>query len=287
MAEEKESYLIPGATFPNKEIKTTLDEEESAKNCEPQTWSNCDCTTFNVRKGPNYSVNGQKAPSKAGLYKIFAIDTFRSAKKVKNVSKYFKVPKLKYIKDSKIPPVVIINVMVPNYSPPTFSWSDKTDGDGFSIIIFAELTKESRELIEKGELSPSLRLFKNFVNAAPDSSYRSCFKGICRIMNNSQASYGMIAQTLVSRYNSTPFLCRTTTSFYLKEEHYFEIEIDSHRFGKIARQGLSNVRDYLSSVVFDFGFVIEGRPDAELPEQMLCAARISKTGTKFCTNFPL
>lgn len=192
---------------------------------------------------------------------------------------------MKYIKVSKIPPVVIFNVMVPNYSPPY--WNDKDDGDGFSIIIFAELTDESRELIEKGELTPSLRLFRNFVNAAPDSTYRKCLKGICRIMNNKSASYGMVAQALVSRYNSTPFLCRTSTTFYLKEGHFFEIEIDSHRFGKVARQGLAHVRDYLSSVVFDFGFVIEGRPDAELPEQMLCAARISKTGTKHCTKWPL
>jgi hypothetical protein len=48
------------------------------------------------------------------------------------------------------------------------------------------------------------------------------------------------------------------------------------RFGFLAKKGLNYLQGKFSQMIFDIGFVIEGRADEELPEQVLGVTRFSR-----------
>jgi len=138
------------------------------------------------------------------------------------------------------------------------------------------------------DLSPALRLMHRFVkeeDIVPATALRQRFKAITRIVNLESVNCNAASKKLVQSYNGTPFLIKTTSRFY-HGPHYFECDVDVHRFSYLARVGLAGVRETLKSVVFDFAFVIEGHSDSELPEQILSAARLSKVDMNSATKFP-
>jgi len=286
---DRSDLLKPGL-IPHQPLeKFDLDEKSILKNCHPGTWSNGDGTTFNVRLGPDYKTTGIKAPSNEALYKIFAFDAYcTKEKKINNISRFYDMPVRPPASDKyEIPPVLLINVLVPDYEPPLWG-AGPTDGKGYSMVFFGELSKSSRELLRKGKLSPALKLFEAFIRGGKKGKHGDCLKCIARIVNPEEAtnSYGMITGLLVSRYNGTPFLARDSPSFYYVPGKYFAIDLDAHLFGKVARKGLGAVKDYIEKVIFDFAFVIEGRSDEENPEQILASIRVSKTGKSKAKQFP-
>jgi len=185
-----------------------------------------------------------------------------------------------------IPPVILINVLVPDYE--TSLIGGATDGKGYSMVFFAELTSASRKLLCENKLSPALKLLQSFVLGGKEGKHGDCFKCIARIVNKIEAvkSYGNIPGLLVSKYNGTPFLARGSTTFYYVREKYFAIDLDVHLFGKIARKGLGYVKDSIEKLVYDFAFLIEGRKERYYPEQILATVRVSKTGINKARKFP-
>jgi len=280
--------LIPGM-FRETRCKEFMMEEDSVlKSTIPRTWCNASGKTFNVRIGPDYEVHGKKAPSLDTFYKVFAVDIYSSEKKISNIARFYSIPRRPTVPgEFDIPPVLVINVMTPEYAPSWFS--PLIDGPGFSFIIFAELKEWVRETLKEGKLSSSLELYQEFVRGGKDSKYSDCFKVIARICNNKEASkhYGGIAKNLVDNYNGKPFLARTSTQFYYTPKHYFAIDLDIHVFGKIARRGLYSIKDFFGNLVIDCGFVIEGRSNNELPEQLVAALRMVKLDQKLAKPFPL
>jgi len=121
----------------------------------------------------------------------------------------------------------------------------------------------------------AVRLLHHFIAAEPGSDLRQRFKAITRMINVDQVGLGAASKKLVTMWNATPFLIRTCSVFH-HGPNYFEVDIDVHRFSYTARLGLSGVRERTKDVVFDFGFVIEGHSDFELPENMLGAVRLCK-----------
>jgi len=155
----------------------------------------------------------------------------------------------------------------------------KEDGRGYNLVFSFLLSNQSRELL-KGESSNALRLLHRFIDNVENQSdsksdIRKQFKAICRVFNPDEAIANSAARKMVHTYNSTPFVIRTCSDF-MRGESYFEVDVDVHRFGYPARLGLSMLKDSVKNIVWDFGFVIQGNPDDELPEQMLGGARFSK-----------
>jgi len=286
---EEHQLLIPGL-IPRHPLKRLyLDEERVLTDSVPGTWSNGEGASFQVRLGPNYSTTGIKAPSFGSIYDIFAFDGYKtSKKKINDISRFYKIPTRPVVPgDHDIPPVLIINVLVPNYNPALVG-KGMTDGVGYSMVFFGELNELSRTQISSGNLTPALRLYQEFLRGGKNSKYGDRLKCIARILNTKEASksYGRVAKALVSKYNGTPFLARDSTSFKYVPGQYFAIDLDAHLFGKMAKKGLSKIKDYMDKVVFDFGFVIEGRNDQENPEQILASIRVCKTGGNRAKQFP-
>eukprot|EP01083_Nonionella_stella_P212817 768127_1 len=272
----------------------TMDEDKIESTCRPLSWSNCDATTFNVRRGPNY-VAGQKSPSKKALYKVFAMDAYKLPKKINkifqfiNIDKYINKYKSKLSNGNDIlPPLFILNCMVPNYPPEIMG--GRSDGEGYQLLIYAHLTNEiEKEIINCNEkdMRPSVKLLRDFIHSdLVNSEIRNRFKVIARVMNPNYTDFGFLANRLVKRYNGKPFLARTSSTFYYQPYKYFAADIDVHVFGYPARQGLSYVKDTIQTAIYDIGFVIEGHTNDQLPEQILACCRVSKMGVDLCKLFP-
>lgn len=96
-----------------------------------------------------------------------------------------------------------------------------------------------------------------------------------------------MANKLVHQYNGTPFLIRTTSTFYHGERNkYFEIDIDVHRFSYPARVGLSGIRERLRNVVIDVAWLVEGQTDEELPEQVASSCRLYRLDFDAAVQLP-
>ena len=115
--------LLPVGLLPKYEQQTfILDQDLVEKSSPIHGWSLCDSTTFNLRIGANY-VSGQKAPSRQSLYEPFAMDTYSVPYKINQITQFMNtakyIDKFKYRMNEKypLPPLLIINIMVPDYSP--------------------------------------------------------------------------------------------------------------------------------------------------------------------------
>ena len=298
-SEHKSLGLLEAGILKQHEIeKFTMNQTDIHKQCVPLTWSNCDATSFEVRRGPNY-VSGQKSPSKKALYTIFAVDAYTTSRKIHKIWKYVDIEQ--HIKRHEtpynaksfpLPPLFVLNVMIPNYPPELMGGKD--DGEGLAVIIYAHISRETRAELEtyakapnKSTLRPAVDLLQRFIHSdLVNSEVRNRFKCICRLMNPKHTDFGFLGNRLVGRYNSKPFLARTSSTFYHEPGQYFAADIDVHVFGYPARQGLSYVKNTLSSAVYDLGMTIEGHSNDELPEQILACCRVSKIGFDVAKSFP-
>jgi len=286
--DEEIELLIPGMLPQESQEVLHMDESSILKHCTSGTWSCGHGSSFLVRQGPNYVSTRIKAPSRNSMFKIFAFDAWQTKeRKIKNIAQYYKMPSRPVPEKFYIPPVLIINVMVPNYDTYLFG-ANQTDGKGWSMVFFGELSESTRDLIRQEKITPSMKLYQKFVQGVKHGEFVDRLKVIAKILNPSEACsiLGPVVGLLVSQYNGTPFLARTSTTFYHVEGEYFGIDVDVHLFGKIARNGLSGVRQYISDIVYDMAFVIEGRGDEENPEQVLASIRVSKIGSGKARPFP-
>jgi hypothetical protein len=104
---------------------------------------------------------------------------------------------------------------------------------------------------------------------------RDRFKAIGIVVNPQEQKLGRTERHLLETYNGQPILTRPQHRFY-RGDGYFEVDVDAHEFNFVARKGLVGVSEHFRNMVVDFGYVIEGQEDAELPEQMLGAVRLCK-----------
>jgi hypothetical protein len=52
--------------------------------------------------------------------------------------------------------------------------------------------------------------------------------------------------------------------------------VDAHEFNYVARKGLIGVSEHFPNMIVDFGFVLEGQEDVELPERILGSVRLCR-----------
>lgn len=230
---------------------------------------------------PDYQKKGEKGPSDPPIYDVVMMDTFTCKQKVKNIGRKVRLPE-RFFQSRRglpLPACFIVNWMIPDYAPANPVWGKaQDDGEGQSLVYYMVLSDKTVEELKRppAEWSPALKLLKRFVEGKDEgdgkSPPRQRFKIITRLCNLSQCDLNAATRKLITQYNEKPFLARTTISLDTQPD-CFEVNIDVHNFGYMARVGLSGVRGMLQNMVFDVGFVIQGDDDSELPETLLGCAR--------------
>jgi hypothetical protein len=89
---------------------------------------------------------------------------------------------------------------------------------------------------------------------------------------------------LTESYNGQPILTRPQHRFY-EGVGYFEVDVDAHLFNYVARKGLSGLPLLSGDLIIDFGFVLEGHRDEELPEQILGCVRLGQVDLQAAPRF--
>ncbi|KAK1934220.1 hypothetical protein P3T76_011423 [Phytophthora citrophthora] len=252
----------------------------------PGSWTHVDATRFNVRQGPNYRKTKLKAASAPGLLQLVAVDVYQSNLKADNIGSIVDLSALKP-ETGKLD-LFIVNCQVPSYQPSNPLWGEK-QGDGPGLT--SSRTSPSLHLSEKcwmHQENHHCKLFgwvnvytntydkgllKDFMQHQSWVSER--FKAIGVVVNPQEQTLGRAERHLLETYNGQPILTRPQHRFY-QGEGYFEVDVNAHDFNYIARKGLVGVSTHACNMILDFGYVLEGQEDHELPEQILGSVRLCK-----------
>jgi hypothetical protein len=239
-----------------------------------------------VRCGPNYAVNGKKAPSGAPLYDVVACDAFTSEMKLRHLARVAALPDEPSCSD--VPPLLIINFMIPNYPPSgLMSATKRVDGPGWNLVLYCRLSAAVREAIEQGgPVPPALDLWRRFTHPREGEGLRSSrVKMIFGITDTEEPGFSLVTKSLVNRYNYKPFLSKTACSFYSVPGKYFEIDCDIHTWSAAALNGFNSIKSRMGAALCRAGSVIEADDDQDLPETMLVGAYFTHLDPNRCPNF--
>lgn len=168
-----------------------------------------------------------------------------------------------------------MNSCIPSYDPPNPVWGPtRTDGPGFSLVIYFLMTPETREaLLDLDTAPPAVKLLRNFV-LDDSTEMRDRFKIMGDLVNFSELEFGYATNQIVEKYNQKPVLSRPEHFFFTDNNSFFEVDIDVHIFGYVPKSVLAACRGELDKLHVEMGFVIQGNEDDELPETVLGQARM-------------
>lgn len=240
-------------------------------------------TVFHVRQ-KGYAKERKKAPSEAPLYTPFACDMLSFDAKQSHIAEVIDLPELPEDMQSAVngvPPMLIINVMLPKYDPPNPVWGHtKTDGPNWSFVFYTVMTKETQAaLLDLSNASPAVQLLHDFMQD-DSQEMRERFKMMVSAFNPGDMDVGGVVKKLLNDYNMKPLLTRPQHFFHTDGQTYFEVDIDVNQFGYVARKAFGSMRDKLGQLRTDLGFTIEARNEEELPECMLTILYIHKKDLK-------
>lgn len=237
------------------------------------SWSHIEPGSFKVR-AENYLRDKKKGFSQNhAAYYPFGADVFLSQKKVDHIARFVELPLTSLY--GKFPPLLVVNVQIPLYSPSLFQ--SENDGEGMSVVLYFRFSESYSKEIAPHFLENLRRVIDNEVEVAKASAVipvRERLKILGRVANMDDLHLGAPERRLMSAYNGKPFLSRPQHEFYLGE-NYFEIDIDMHRFSYISKKGFDTFQDRLKHCILDVGLTIQGNKPEELPEQILCCMRLN------------
>jgi hypothetical protein len=245
----------------------------------PFSWSNGSGEYFNVRRGPNYSWNGQKSPSLESFYECIATDLVYGETRIDHIASKVQLPEIpaRY-RGLALPALFVVNVQLPHAAPSLTG--TKGDGKGASSAFYFRLRDSTVDALQPGAEPPSnaMKLLMNYVLEAPKSKkVQGGFK-VISILDNMKE----IGLASMDKYNGKPVLIKNSGTLY-KGKDYMEMDINVHLFSMITRKTLHGLQSSFAKMELKIGFVIQGAKDEELPEQMIGAVSIHSSDFTKCT----
>lgn len=248
--------------------KSSYDETQ------PHTFWNIDANLFNLRIGPNYKKNRQKAPSSPALYDLFTMDVVKADGVLKNVGDGFRVPRIPGLTDVQtgnefIPPMFVINCWLP--AEATGMFNNSADGPSFVVVLYFVISERTlTELKDFENASPGVKLLSEWCDQAEkDDSFRGRFKAMGSVEDIEKTSI----PSFIQGYNGKPALV-TKSGTFTRHSNYIEMAVNVHGWSYMARKGLYTLMPMFSKFILDIGFTIEARKDHELPEVLLGGCRV-------------
>ncbi|CAK0854715.1 unnamed protein product [Prorocentrum cordatum] len=125
-------------------------------------------------------------------------------------------------------------------------------------------------LLAVGRETPALRLWRRFVEAG-ESTRDLTFKAVGIVENLDT----MRVPGIVEKFNAKP-VAITKSARVLAQSlpEVLEIEFDVRQWAFLARHSFVSLRSLATKAVIQVGYLVEGKSDAELPEQILAHIRL-------------
>jgi len=277
----KHAAVIP---LSDDSYRESINEEVVITEAPPCTWSKLDPKSLEVRAPPNYSTNKIKKPSLPAIYDCVQFESYMHANEIRDLADGTRwLPTKEEMQDARdFPARLVIACILPTASP---SWGIinkiKSKGKGISLIFTGKLSQNSIKIIKdnaegKAELPNSFKLFKKWTSKIPDKAWMLRSKVCSRILNPIDGKLGVIAQTTLNAFFGKPMLLKECQKCYVTSNKICIVEVKGYDFSYIARKTLDSMLQMVPNLIYDFGFLIEGYADDQLPEQVLIAARVNK-----------
>ncbi|KAK9813897.1 hypothetical protein WJX73_003693 [Symbiochloris irregularis] len=260
-----------------------------------ECWEEADAASFMIR-GQDYARTKKKELCAGSFYSLAGVDIYSFEQKINHIARHVRLPEAPQLgrgatelpENERIPPILVINVQLPIYSPAIFG--GRTDGKGQSLVYYFTLPIGWQP--EQVANQAALKLLQRFVHDGTEAGgepTRDRLKLIARVANKEEwykaAPLSSAEYRLLCNYNDKPLLTRPQQKFF-KGSNYLEIDIDVHSYAYIARKAFSGFIPRLSTVVFENAFVVQGNQPDELPEMVLACARVSRVDFHKVRPFP-
>lgn len=278
----KGTWGFSGA-LPRTEAKVTTEKNG--------TWQSCEGSEFSVRQ-PGYEQKKGKGTSERPLYDLHAVEAFSSEVKIKHIAQYFNFPMLAHHSTERmanvpaeVPKFFVGTMLLPLYEPSNPVWgTERVDGESFNFVTVWALSEYAQEQLRENK-SNAIRLLRRFfadtgfetefTPQRPTEGVRVQLKGIGVLTNSTDLKVSSVLKSLIDSNNGKPFMTGPRCHTFYRGADYLEVDCDVHRFCYLARKGIWSLKDtIMSQGNFNFGLVVEGRGDSELPEQMLGAVNV-------------
>ncbi|KAH3767173.1 lipid binding protein [Pelomyxa schiedti] len=219
-----------------------------SKDGDPQTWTILQGPEFKVRTLKYLSAK-KKAPSDFAGLNVFSIDLVRCKKRIDNISSHPANPLQTLLSNPACPHILVFNHQV------------LMDGMYLHLLIYAALPETPR-LSDKAR-----QLLQQF--ESPDMT--DATRNVTLKMIPSVVVGPWLAKKAVG---NKPALVGTKLACkYFRGTKYFEICLDVGSTS-VGTTIIGVINKYVKSLVVDLAFLLEGKSEAQLPEQLLCGIRM-------------
>lgn len=240
-----------------------------------------------------YLKTKKKVPSPPALYEIIGCDVLNSRFRLSNISSLVQLPKMgvdesEEEKTWNSPDVFSVSLAVPTEEPSMTRPS--TDGEGFSVIVYYKMKKETRDILkrvtapgytslsdDKTEIDPqrsvvnAVKLWEDWCSEAPcDEKMQARFKFIPNVHNPKEVGL----PSYIAKYCGKPVLIKRANVTGFLSAHpdinAMEFGISLHPFPYLAKKAMAYLKSSaFPKAILSLSYVIEGRSDTELPEVLI------------------
>eukprot|EP00931_Biecheleriopsis_adriatica_P123998 TRINITY_DN99077_c0_g1_i1.p1 TRINITY_DN99077_c0_g1~~TRINITY_DN99077_c0_g1_i1.p1 ORF type:complete len:426 (-),score=54.91 TRINITY_DN99077_c0_g1_i1:57-1301(-) len=235
-------------------------------------WFRCDASVFDVRN-LCYKQTKEKVPSDFALYECVGMDIVRDKSRLDCIMDRFPLGDLpQSIPGAKewsskwgVPRVLIFNCQVPYTAGRIFGGHPEEDG-GLSILNYFVISRQAADMLASGCLNPALRLWKRFVEEGVSTKEGISLKVVARVEDLDKHE----VPESFKRFNNKPvLLTKSSVVCGGRLPEVMEIDFDVRSWIYPARSALVSYHHRAREADIQVGYLLEGKVDEELPEQIL------------------
>lgn len=239
-------------------------------------WCECDASVFDVRN-IRYKQTREKVPSDFALYDCVGMDMVRDRRRIDVVVDRLPADGASgglpqspaaappWSASWGVPRVIVTNCQLP-YKTGWFMGAHPEDDGGLSVCNYFVLSQRASEVLASGQATPSLRLLRRLVEEGVSTKEGVSFKVLGRVVDFEKYE----VPESFHKFNGKPvLLTKSSRVITSRLPEVLEIDYDIRTWVYPARSALANYHHLAADAELQLGYLVEGKADDELPEQIL------------------